>query len=208
MGLADKVLSVAAKKSVIRVIQRKRQVPAEILVSQDFSPETRHKSLNPQSLSVKFELDGLPVLQVAESCNPHLQPLGDEPDRERVLIEFTVARLHRGDDDEDQVGCQNHWKKDNANEDEDAKAGHDRVNRHGNLEVQSFLSMRIDGWNILLLDQPKDQGSENVAKRNADESRQRCQMAKNVPRAICFFNWLSSIHSNLSLRMISALPHF
>ena len=83
-------------------------------------------------------------------------PLLDQSDRERVLIKLPFAGFNRCDDD--QHGVQNPERYQDWNPDQkDAKNRGDRVvNQHRDLEVQRFLSVRVDLRRVAAFYQPYD----------------------------------------------------
>ena len=77
-----------------------------------------------------------------------LERLGllNEPDRHRVAIEFAVARLDRGDDDEDGVQHPEDRQENEADQDQAKDGGDDVLDEHRDLEVECFFAVRIDLW--------------------------------------------------------------
>src|SRR5699024_4848807 len=59
-----------------------------------------------------------------------------EADRHWVAIEFSVARLDGGDDDEDRVQDPKDGQEKKADQDEAKNGGDHVVNEHGDLEVE------------------------------------------------------------------------
>jgi len=68
----------------------------------------------------------------------------NEPDRHRVAVEFPVARLDGGDDDQDGVQDPEDGEENEADQDQAKDRGDDVVDEHRDLEVERFLAVRID----------------------------------------------------------------
>jgi len=68
----------------------------------------------------------------------------DEPNRHRVAIEFSLARLDGGDDDEDGVQDPKDGEEDEADEDQAKDSGDNVVNEHRDLEVERLFAVGID----------------------------------------------------------------
>jgi hypothetical protein len=67
----------------------------------------------------------------------------NEPDRHRVAIEFSVARLDGGDDDEDSVQDPKDGQENKADQDEAKDPGDHVVDEHRDLEVERSIAVRI-----------------------------------------------------------------
>ena len=107
----------------------------------------------------------------------------DEPDRHRVAIEFSVARLDGGDDDEDGVQDPKDGEKDEADQDEAENGGDEVVDEHRDLEVERFLAVSVDLGRIAALDQPDDERPEEVAREMEQDAEQRAGVAERSPSA-------------------------
>ena len=68
----------------------------------------------------------------------------DQPDRKRILIKLSFAGLNRCDDDQHGVRHPERYQ-DWDSDQEDAENRGDRVvNQHRDLEIQRFLSVRVN----------------------------------------------------------------
>ena len=68
----------------------------------------------------------------------------NEPDRHRVAIEFSIARLDGGDDGEDNVQDPKDGQENEADQDQAKDRGDNVVDEHRDLEVERFFAVRID----------------------------------------------------------------
>src|SRR5947207_1641413 len=96
----------------------------------------------------------------------------NEPDRHRVAIEFSIAGLDGGDDDEDGVQDPKDGQENEADQDEAKDPGDHVVDEHRDLEVERFLAVRIDLGRVVALDQPDDERPEEVTgemNKNAEQ---------------------------------------
>ena len=107
----------------------------------------------------------------------------NEPDRHRVAIEFSVARLDGGDDGEDNVQDPKDAQEKKADQDEAKDGGDNVVDEHRDLEVERFLAVRIDLGRVAALDQPDDERPEQVAGEVKKDAEQGAGVAKRVPGA-------------------------
>ena len=107
----------------------------------------------------------------------------NEPDRHRVAIEFSIARLDGGDDDEDGVQHPKNGQEKEANQDQAKDRGDNVVDEHRDLEVERFLAVRIDLGRFVALDQPDDERSEQVAGEVNQNAEQGAGVTKRVPGA-------------------------
>src|ERR1700674_4726593 len=97
----------------------------------------------------------------------------NESDRHRVAIEFSVAGLDGGDDDEDSVQDPKDGQENEADQDQAKDRGDNVVNEHRDLEVERFLAVRTDLGRAAVLDQPDDERPEQVPgemNKNAEQS--------------------------------------
>ena len=107
----------------------------------------------------------------------------DEPDRHRVAIKLSVARLDGGDDDEDGVQDPKDGQEKEADQDEAKDRGDNIVDEHRDLEVKRFLAVRIDLGRLVALDQPDDERPEQVAGEMNKNAEQSAGVAKRAPGA-------------------------
>ena len=107
----------------------------------------------------------------------------DESDCERIVIKFSFAGLNRRDDD--QHGVQHPERYQDRNPDqEDAEDHGDRiVNQHRDLEIQRFLSVRVDLRRVAAFYQPDSKWTENVAQKVKEQSEQCAGVAQDAPRS-------------------------
>ena len=112
-----------------------------------------------------------------------MHKLLDEPDRHWVAIEFSVARLDRGDDDEDGVQHPKNRDEDEADQDEAKDPGDEGVKEHRDLKVERFLAVRIDLGRVAALDQPDDERPEQVAGEIKENAEQGAGVTKRIPGA-------------------------
>ena len=107
----------------------------------------------------------------------------NEPDRHRVAIEFSVARLDGGDDGEDNVQDPKDSEKNEADQDEAKDRGDRVVDEHRDLEVERFLSVRVDLGRLVALDQPDNERPEKVAGEMNKNAEQGAGVTKRAPGA-------------------------
>ena len=107
----------------------------------------------------------------------------NKPDRHRVAIEFSIARLDGGDDDKDGVQDPKDGKENEADQDEAKDSGDDVVDEHRDLEVERFFAVRIDLGRVIALGQPDDERPEQVAGEMKEDAAQSAEVAKDVPHA-------------------------
>jgi len=86
-----------------------------------------------------------------------------EPDRHRVAVEFSVARLDGGYDDKERVQDPEDREEDEADQDEAEDGGDEVIDEHRDLEIERFLAVGVDFGRIAALDQPDDERPEEVA---------------------------------------------
>ena len=121
------------------------------------------------------------MCQGGRSCARVL--LLNEPDRHRVAIEFSVARLDGGDDDEDGVQDPKDGQENEADQDEAKDRGDNVVDEHRDLEVERFFAVRIDLGRVVALGQPDDERPEQVAGEMKENAEQSAGVTKRVPSA-------------------------
>ncbi len=107
----------------------------------------------------------------------------NEPDRHRVAVEFSVARLDGGDDDEDGVQDPEDGQENEADQDQAKDRGDDIVDEHGDLEVERFFAVRIDLGRVAALDQPDDERPEQVSGEMEEDAEQGAGVTKRGPSA-------------------------
>ena len=98
--------------------------------------------------------------EIPRSARDDSIDLVEESDRKGIPIQFSFTRFHRSDDHEHDV--QNPERDQNRDADQN-KAEHecDRViNQHRDLEIERFLSVRVDFARIAAFDQPNNQRAE------------------------------------------------
>ena len=110
-------------------------------------------------------------------------PLLNEPDRHRVAIEFSIARLDRSDDDEDGVQDPKDRQENEADQDQAKDRGDQVVDQHRDLEVERFFAVRIDLGRVAALGQPDDERPEQVAREMKKNAEQGTGVTKGVPSA-------------------------
>src|SRR4051812_25652522 len=81
----------------------------------------------------------------------------NKPDRHRVAIELSVARLDRGNDDKDGIQDPKDGEEKEADQDKAKNGGDDVVEEHRELEVERLFAVRIDLGRIVALGQPDDE---------------------------------------------------
>src|SRR5205085_5232043 len=107
----------------------------------------------------------------------------DEPDRHRVAIEFPVAGLDGGDDDEDGVQDPEDEEENKADQDQAEDRGDDIVDEHRDLEVDRFFAVRVDLGRVVALDQPDDDRSEHMTGEMKKDAEERAGVTKRAPSA-------------------------
>ena len=107
----------------------------------------------------------------------------NEPDRHRVTIEFSVARLDGGDDGEDNVQDPKDRQENEPDQDEAEDRGDDVVDEHRDLEIERFFAVRVDLGRVAALDQPDDERAEQVAGEVKKDAEQGAGVTKRVPGA-------------------------
>ncbi len=107
----------------------------------------------------------------------------NEPDRHRIAVEFSVARLDGGDDDEDGVQDPEDGQENEADQDQAKDRGDEVVDEHRDLEVERFFAVRIDLGRVAALDQPGDERPKQVAGEMQENAEQGAGVTKRVPGA-------------------------
>ncbi len=107
----------------------------------------------------------------------------NEPDRHRVAIEFSIARLDGGDDGEDNVQDPEDGQENEADQDQAKDRGDNVVDEHRDLEVERFFAVRVDLGRVAALDQPDDERPEQVAGEMKENAKQGAGVTKRVPSA-------------------------
>jgi len=80
----------------------------------------------------------------------------DQSDRERIPIKLPLAGPNRRDDDEDRIQDPKRDQNRNAYEDDEENESNYIVNQHRDLEIQRFLSVRVDLRRVAAFYQPYD----------------------------------------------------
>src|SRR2546423_1572226 len=122
------------------------------------------------------------------SALPPSPPLDllNEPNRHRVAVEFSVAGLDGGDDDEDGVQDPEDGEENEADQDQTKDGGDDIVDEHRDLEVDGFFAVRVDLGRLVALDQPDNEGRQQVPWEMKKDAEQGAGMAERAPGAdIC-----------------------
>jgi hypothetical protein len=94
-----------------------------------------------------------------------LSGLLDEPDRHWVAVEFPVAGLDGGDDDEDRVQEPEHCEGNEADQNKTEDRGNGVVDQHRDLEVDRFLAVRVELGRFGAFNQPQNERREEVARK-------------------------------------------
>src|SRR5205814_8963594 len=107
----------------------------------------------------------------------------NEPDRHRVAIKFSIARLDGGNDDADGIQDPKDGEKNEADQDEAKDGGDNVVDEHRDLEVERFFAVRVDLGRVAAIDQPDDERFEQVAGGMKENAEQGAGVTKRVPSA-------------------------
>src|SRR5437868_5487254 len=107
----------------------------------------------------------------------------NEADRHRVAVEFSVAGLDGGDDDEDGVQDPEDEEENEADQDQAKDRGNDIVDEHRDLEVDRFFAVRVDLGRVVALDQPDDERSEQMTGEMKKDAEERAGVTKRAPSA-------------------------
>ena len=106
-----------------------------------------------------------------------------EPNGERILIELSFAGFYRRDDDEHRVQYPERNQDRNPDKENAENRGNCVINQHRYLEIQRFLSVRIDVRRVTTLNQPDDQGAQNVTEEVKKQPEQCAGVAQDAPRS-------------------------
>ena len=107
----------------------------------------------------------------------------NEPDRHRVAIEFSIAGLDRSDDDEDGVQDPKDRQENEADQDQAKDCGHRVVDQHRDLEIDSFLTVRVELGRFVAFDQPENERREQVAGEMEEDAEQSAGVDERAPGA-------------------------
>ena len=107
----------------------------------------------------------------------------DEPDRERILIKFSLAGFNRRDDHQHGVQHPERYQDRNPDQEEAEDRGNRVINQHRDLEIQRFLSMRVDLRRVAAFYKPDNKGTENVTQKMKEQSEQCAGVAQDAPRS-------------------------
>jgi len=107
----------------------------------------------------------------------------DESDCYRVAIEFSIACLDGGDDDEYRVQHPKDRQENEADQDQAKDRGDRVVDEHRDLEVERFFAVRIDLGRVVAFGQPDNERSEQVPGEMKKNTEQRAGVTQNAPRA-------------------------
>lgn len=110
-------------------------------------------------------------------------PLLDEPDRHRVAVEFAIAGLDGGDDDEDGVQEPEDGQKNKADQDEAENGRDSAVDQHRDLEVHGFFPVSIELGSVIAFDQPEDERPEKVTREMEEDAEQGAGVDERAPGA-------------------------
>ena len=107
----------------------------------------------------------------------------NEPDRHRVAIKFSIARLDRGDDDEDGIQDPEDSEEKEADQDQAKDRGHNVVDQHRDLEVKRFFAVRVDLRRFVAFHEPDDEWRQQMAGEMQKDTKQSAGVAKCTPTA-------------------------
>src|ERR1700682_2257018 len=105
----------------------------------------------------------------------------DQPDGQRIAIEFAFARLNGSDDDEHDVENVKQKENEKSDQDETKNSGDDIVNQHRQLKVDRLFAVRIDFGGIGAFGQPDNQRSNNVTGPGYEKSGERGGVGQHAP---------------------------
>ena len=91
-----------------------------------------------------------------------------EPDRERIAVDFTITGPHGRKDHTNKPDDQDNGQNGEPNQDKAEKDAHGGVDRIRDLKVQHFLPRGVDLGAVCTLDQPDDEGSYDVHQRPSE----------------------------------------
>jgi hypothetical protein len=110
----------------------------------------------------------------------------NESDCHRVAVEFSVAGLDGGDDDEDGVQDPEDGEENEADQNQAEDGGDDIVDEHRDLEVDGFFAVCVDLGRLVALDQPNNERGKQVAGEMKKDAEQGAGVAERAPGAdIC-----------------------
>jgi len=107
--------------------------------------------------------------------------LFNQSDRERILIKLSFAGLNRCDDDQHGVRHPERYQDWDSDQEDAENCGDRVVNQHRDLEIQRFLSVRVDLRRVAAFYQPDGKRAENVAEKVEEQSKQRTGVAQDAP---------------------------
>src|SRR5439155_11492857 len=128
------------------------------------NPESAGNAKRKRPRGGRDKFKNVAAIGCSETAVALATPSLDQSDREGILIKFSFAGLNRCNDD--QYGVQHPERYQDWNPDqEDAENRSDRVvNQHRDLEIQRFLSMRVDLRRVAAFYQPDDKRTKNVTQ--------------------------------------------
>src|SRR6476660_9565375 len=109
--------------------------------------------------------------------------LFDQSDRERILIKLSFAGLNRCDDDQHGVRHPERYQDWNPDQEDAENRGDSVVDQHRDLEIQRFLSVRVDLSRVAAFYQPDGKWAENVTQKVKEQSKQCAGVAQDTPRS-------------------------
>src|ERR1700680_1495469 len=107
----------------------------------------------------------------------------NKADGDRVAIEFSIARLDGGDDDEYRVEHPKDRQKNEPDQDKTKDRGDEVVDEHRDLEVERFFAVRIDLGRVVAFGQPDNERSAQVPGAMKKNAEHRAGVTQNVPSA-------------------------
>ena len=102
----------------------------------------------------------------------------NEPDRHRVAIELSITGLDGGDDAEDGVQDPEDGEEDEADQDQAKDGGDGIVDEHRDLEVDGFLSVRVELGRFVAFQEPDKERREQVAGEMNENAKQGAGVTK------------------------------
>jgi hypothetical protein len=135
------------------------------------------------SIVIRWALHRYKVLNATlQLFQPQLgEALFDQPDGERILIEFSFPCFYRRNDYKHSVQDPKRDQYRNADKDDTENRGNCVVNQHRDLEIQRFFSVGIDFGRIAAFYQPNDQRAENVTQKMKKYPQQCAGVAQYTP---------------------------
>jgi hypothetical protein len=107
----------------------------------------------------------------------------NESDRERILIKLSLAGLNRRDDHQHGVQHPEGYQDWNPDQENAEDRGDRVINQHRDLEIQRFLSMRVDLRRVAAFHKPDNKRTENVTQKVKEQSEQCAGVAQDAPRS-------------------------